>query len=158
MSYLKIGGIVVGIIALLWAINTVSEWREASIQLPLERARHAAEVDRLNDRIIKEIDNAKKANSASAEYQQRLADLERARAATPTRTVRLCVEQVAPARLPVSAAASGPDDAGPVELPDNAGSNLGVGRDIGPELYALADAADRCAAQRDGLIKWIRNR
>jgi hypothetical protein len=93
--------------------------------------------------------NARLTREASNDYQQQLEDLRTARTDTPTRAVRLC-------RSPdhVPATAGGPRAEGDEGLPEAPRRDPEVSRDIGPELYSLADDADQCAAQRDALIAW----
>ncbi len=94
---------------------------------------------------------------ATNDYEARLAALSAAATATPTRSVRLC-------RSPtgwVPASASTPSGTGPSDTAGHApeaGRGGEAGPDIGVELYALADEADRHAAQCNSLIKWVGSR
>jgi hypothetical protein len=96
------------------------------------------------------------ANDALKDRDQRLADLETARSATPTRVVRLC--HTNPAVPATTGTASGTDAGIAAEQPSTAGPDIEAGPDIGPNLYALADEADQRAAQCNALIGWVRSR
>lgn len=145
----------------------VNHWRLDSGRLKVERSERkleqqafATRVSQLEERAAIEIENRRKADEVSNHYQKRNAELERDRAATPVRTVRLCVDRAA-TTVPASAssgAASGHHAAGPEGLPETPGRAVEAGIDIGPELYAIADEGDRCASQRDALQEWIRGR
>lgn len=151
----------------------VNHWRLDSGRLKVEKAErkaeqiaHAAKLDELEERISIEIENRRKADEVSNRYQQRNAELDAARADTPVRTVRMCRGAEAAARVSAAAssgAAGGHHAAGSEELPEAPGRDprdrwSDDGPDVGPELYALADEADRCASQRDALQEWIRGR
>lgn len=141
----------------------VMKWKHDSGVLKVERAEHKAavgtlkrehqvELDRAHEATAIAIENARLQREISSGYQKRLAQLEADRARTPARAVRLCIEPGS-----VSATATGPHAAGGEGLPEAPGRDPRVSRDIGPDLYALADEADRCAAQRDALIEgWTR--
>jgi hypothetical protein len=172
-----LSGIRLGVYACVAVLVGYLVWREHSLtrkvatisaERKAEQLQHAALVSQLNERIAIEIENRRKADEVSNRYQSKLADLELERTATPVRTVRLCNGPAA--KLPANAAsgaASGHHAAGSDGLPEASGFHPGYGStdrwsdagpDIGPELYALADQADKCAAQRDALQEWIRGR
>jgi hypothetical protein len=132
------------------AVAVVAKWKHDAGLLKVERAAHVAELKRLNGELETERHNAQLARDSSNAYQQALEDLRGARAATPARTVRLCHTTN---ELPGSV--SGSAAAGEEAVPQAPGPGVEIGRDIGPELYALADEADECAVQRDALIDWI---
>lgn len=150
------------------AIGLVNHWRLDSGRLKVERTErkveqeaYAARVSHLEERAAVAIENARKANEVSDEYQKRLAALEAARALTPARSVRLRIDRAPAAGLPATASsgtAGGHHAAGSEGLQETHGRSLEAGIDIGPELYAIADEADKCAAQRDSLQDWIRGR
>jgi hypothetical protein len=97
------------------------------------------------------------ASEASTDYENRLQALQDARSATPTRSVRLC-KQSNTGVSTTPDAASGTAAGTAAEQPAEAGSDLEVSRDIGPELYAQADENDQRAAQCNALIRWVRSR
>lgn len=84
-------------------------------------------------------------------YQTELKRL-RARARTPAPSVYQCAGD----QVPVSAAAGGSDGARAGSLPGAAGPDRQPIRDIGPELYALAQDADESAAQLAYCQAWAR--
>lgn len=164
-----------GAIALLaaGALGMVNHWRLDSGRLKVEKAErkleqqaYANKVSELEERVAIEIENRRKADEVSDRYQKRNAELDAARALIPARTVRLCNGAAAAARVSTpasSGAAGGHHAAGSEELPQAPGRDprdrwSDDGPDVGPELYALADQADRCASQRDALQEWIRGR
>lgn len=122
-------------------------WHDHHVTKKLNATR--AELSTAKATIVAERENVRKANEASERYAISLENLKAARAATPTRSVRLCVSTPG---VPATGAATGTDAAGPEGLPQTAGP------DIGSRLYDLSDEADQCAVQRDALIDWIRNR
>lgn len=153
MGQLKLIAIAVGIAVLIGIAYVVNGWREDAATLLIEREAHAKEVVRLNDRIVAEITNTRKANEASNRYQARIAELEKPEpTATPFPAVRVC--NSAPARVPEARAASGSDAAA---APDDAPADEG-NRDIGPDLKAFALRCEANAIQLDELQNWIRNR
>lgn len=96
----------------------------------------AAKVPALERQIEDSARSLKRAEEASIEFHKELADI---RATRPAPVIRLCVNPVQTGPDP----ASGPDGpAGPAGVLPPA-----VGRDIGPELYGLADRADECSAR-----------
>jgi hypothetical protein len=112
--------------------------------------RLSAENTQLSIQLKTANETLKRQAEASNAYHDEIERLQAARADTPTRSVRLC--RPSPS---MPAAASGTDSGGSEGLPDTAGSDPQPGPEIGVELYALADEADRCAAQRDALIRWV---
>lgn len=144
LSYLKLG-----LIAAAVALIGYLMWREHTLTRKVAEKHAALIIERekveQRDQQIKQLHaEAEKQRKASDDYQTELERLQAARADVPTRIVRLC--RTAPS---VPEAASGPPEAGTEGLPVEAGP------DIGERLYALADEADRCAAQRDALIRWF---
>jgi len=136
---------------ILWHDHHVTKKLNAvSAELRQEKANYAAlQAAQAHERKI--------AHEASADFESRLKALDEARAATPVRSVRLC----RPANPSVSAtagAANGTDAGAAAEQPGAPGQATGISRDIGPDLYALADAADERAAQCNALIRWVRSR
>ena len=118
--------------------------------LKKDYAAESAAHDTTKGQLKVERDNAVKARKASNDYQTELEAL-RAAAAVGPRVVRVCLGTAAN----VPTAASGPATAGSEGLQDPTRPDTGISRDIGPELYALADEADRCAVQRDALIRYV---
>jgi len=113
-----------------------------------------SEKAQLQSLVIAQQENLKKANEASERYAISLENIKAARAATPTRSVRLCVNSsVSEARTPSGTDASNPEGLSEAYRPD-----IKIGRDIGRELYDLADEADLCPAKLEALQEWIRNR
>jgi hypothetical protein len=101
-----------------------------------------------------ERENVRKANEASEKYAISLENLKAARAATPTRSVRLCVNSSVP-EAGASPRADAADSKGLSEAP---GRNIEAGPEIGPDVYNLADEADLCPAKLEALQQWIRDR
>jgi len=152
----------VGLLA-IGAFALVNHWRLDSGRLKVERVQHSAKVNELEQRIAFEIDNQRKANAASDQYQKKLAELDAARADIPVRTVRLCNGPKPVSATAARATPGGPDAASTEGLQEAAGSDTrdrwsDDGPDIGPELYAVADDGDKCSAQVDALQAWIRGR
>ena len=113
-----------------------------------------SEKAQLQSLVIAQQENLKKANEASERYAISLENLKTARAATPTRSVRLCVNS----GMPESRASPGADASSAERLQEALGSNIKASRDIGRELYDLADEADLCPAKLEALQQWIRDR
>lgn len=133
-------------------------WREHVLTRKLTAALVQIELvqeklDAKERELVAERKNAEKARKASDDYQTELERLRAARADTPARVVRLCLNPADD----VSEAASRPPEARAEGLPEAARSDHRAGPDIGGELYELVDEADQCAAQRDALINWYRN-
>ena len=117
------------------------------------------------------IAHERKINSeASNDYERRLKKLADDKPATPDRRVRCQTASPVPA---TATAASGVGEAASRRLPSETGFNPGYGSgiqtgevdrwsdsgpDVGPLLYALADEANRAAAQCNALIKWVESR
>jgi hypothetical protein len=118
-----------------WRLDA-SKLDDARAALSVAQAAHNAEISALRLEI-------QRGYVASSSYQ---AELERLRARpVPVRTVRLCPD------APVPRAAEG----GPAGGSDEAAAPGGVvpgspGRDIGPDLYQLADRADELSARLRG--------
>jgi hypothetical protein len=104
--------------------------------------------------IAAERENTRKANEASERYAVSLENLKAARARTPTRTVRLCVNT----GVPEAGTTPGTDATGEERVSEALGSNIKASRDIGRELYELADEADECSVRLEALQDWVRNR
>jgi hypothetical protein len=103
--------------------------------------------------------------------EARLKRLEDAKADTPVRSVRLC--RNTPSVSSTATTPGGTSSTNPGGLQEAAGFHPGYGSglqtgevdrwgdagpDIGPLLYALADEANRAAAQCNALIKWSGSR
>jgi hypothetical protein len=85
-----------------------------------------------------------------ADHQAALKALEDARAATPTRTVRLCNNSPNRSSVPsVSDSTTGTHETTDEGLPDTPGPDIGAG------LYALADEADTNSANCQSLVDWV---
>jgi hypothetical protein len=156
-----------GRVPLRWWIYTAAAaalgyvlWHDHHVthKLNAERVTNAIELrDRdakikTRDARIADLDRTLKLQwEASNAYQHALEDLRTQRDRIPTRAVRLCIGAE---QLPSTA--GGPGEARSEGLPAASRPGPQVGRDIGPELYQLADEADQCAAQRDALINWIK--
>jgi hypothetical protein len=108
----------------------------------------------LESAIAAERENARKANEASERYAISLENLKAARAATPTRSVRLCVNS----SVPEAGASTGADATDSKGLSEAYRPDIKIGRDIGRELYDLADEADLCPAKLEALQEWVRSR
>lgn len=135
--------------ALLWREHHVVHQRNAAI----------AQTRELTKQLNAAQETARRQEAASNAYHDEQDRLDKDRADIPVRAVRLC--HGAPARVPE--AASGVAAAGSGGLSEAAGSDPGDrwsddGPDIGPALYAEADEADKCAVQRDALIRWAEGR
>lgn len=137
----------------------VKKWRDDSKEFALAKVEWSKTLESKNRELADMAASVEKANAASNDYQDELARLEDERANTPVQSVRLCRSPTGyvPAPSP-AAASSGPDEGWHDGIPHSARPDIEVGPDIGPALYALADKADQCAAQRDALIGWIKNR
>lgn len=140
---------VAAVVALGWRIHA---WREAYKALPDVQAELEAEIacGEGSKCAARAAELQQKAAEASREvvdgYEQELA---RVRSERPRRVVRLCSDG---SGLPVSGArpgAAGGAAPGGV-LPEH------PGRDLGPDLYALAREADELTAQCRALIRWNR--
>lgn len=132
--------------AVFMAILGVVNWQKVRAEKRARVAETALEL--ANAEIEAERENTRKANEASERYAISLEQLKAARAAIPTRVVRLCNTP----SVSQAGATPGTDATGAEGLPQ------APGPDIGGRLYDLADEADQCAVQRDALIDWIRNR
>jgi hypothetical protein len=149
---LAVYGLALAAIAVLaWLVH---RWHSEAQRVPaleaaLEQARADFEAYRAESqrqyRIAQEVSNG---------YHQELARLRAERRPAPV--VRVCRESDVP-RAAVSGAAAGADAARPEGLPQAPGRNPHISRDIGGDLYGIADDGDQCAAQRDALIAWIRS-
>lgn len=137
-----------GFAAILALILVVMGWKADSEQLKLSEATVADLQSQLNDKEKEYV----RIQTASAGYQQELADLRDYVSHRPAPVVRVC--RTTPTKvLAPTATESGPD-AGP--------SSAGIlpqepGPDIGPELRADAFLADGLSAQIRGLKSYITN-
>ena len=113
-----------------------------------------SEKAQLQSLVIAQQENLKKANEASERYAISLENLKAARAVIPTRSVRLCVNS----SVSEAGTAPGADASSAERLQEALGSNIKASRDIGRELYDLADEADLCPAKLEALQQWIRDR
>lgn len=145
---LVLGAVVMlAVLAILgFAIWKVYTWREDALRLPIVQQ----ELAQTRADLLEQQRLAAVANEASNGYQQELQALRARR--VPARVVRLC--SAADQGLPVSAGAGRPDGA----AAGTGGSEAEArpGRDVGPELYAIADDCDAVAAQLRGLQAWVR--
>lgn len=130
--------------ATAWGTFVVLDWRADARRLALVeqelvdvRARHRLELTA--------------AQEATDEYRNELETLRSRRAAEPARPVRLCRAAVpAGSSSPAAGRPDGPAaGAGQLSGPD------GPGRDVGPDLYAIADRCDELSAQLRGLQGWV---
>jgi hypothetical protein len=150
-------GVLVASVALTTALSTVSNWRAAAARLPAIEA----ERDAARDYIVQYRKAAKaehlRVNKASKGYQDELKALRITALAQPARVVRLCRPAGGSAGSAGTASQSGPDGAatGAGELSEATGSGVEQGPDIGPELYAIADDADRIVAQCRALQEYV---
>lgn len=94
---------------------------------------------------------------ATDDYERRLNDLQMARTDTPVRSVRLCRSPSGWVPAP-SPTASGTDAGSESGHQSEARQDPGVSRDLGPELYALADEKDEQLARCAALQGWVRSR
>jgi hypothetical protein len=138
----------IGLIAAAVAFIGYLLWREKYLSDKL--AVTTRELSTATAMLSAERDNARRANEASERYAVSLENLKAARAATPVRTVRLCVGPAS--GVPTAGAATGADAAGAEGLPQAAGPDIGAG------LYGLADEADECAVRLEALQRWVRDR
>lgn len=154
LLYVRIGIAAVVLAVLGWAGFIVHGWhRDAGRMAAAEadrdaiKAQAAQTIASLQESIVA-------AQAASQGYQNELSTLRAA--ARPVPAVRVC--KPAGGSVPaVAAAARRPDAAGPPAgvVPGAVGGDSGVSRDIGPDLAALTDEADRCSAQLRGLQAWV---
>jgi hypothetical protein len=107
-------------------------------------------VAQLNNLVIAERENLKKANEASNAYQGDLKRLESERSNVPV--VRLCK----PARVSTPGAPSGSDAEAPGHVGEEAAFHPGP--DIGDQLLEYAIAAEANMLQLERLQGWVRNR
>jgi hypothetical protein len=129
----------------------IQGWRAGAARASAVESARAAEKAAQQGVIDSLKSDIKAATESSNGYQ---AELTRLRNAARPVSVRVCESaRSAPADLPrtadTSSGSSPTTEAGRV-LPEQAGN------DIGPDLAALADEADRCSAQLRGLIDWVR--
>ena len=114
----------------------------AAVQQQLMVANATLKNERLNSQVIREASNG---------YQNELQRL-RDRPAVSGVPVRLC-RQPTPGPMLVSITSprldATPSTGGGVPPPD------AEGRDIGPDLFAIADSADECSAQVRGLQQFV---
>lgn len=158
----------VGIAAILALIGYLL-WREhylshkltaARVELSQANANYAAlQAAQAHERKISE--------DASHDFERRLTEIAKDRAAIPVRSVRMCNSN----RRDVSATtitASGTHAGSAEPVPPTTGSDPSDGRvydrfsddgpDVGPFLYQLADEADRAVAQCAALQGWVKSR
>jgi hypothetical protein len=146
-----IGAAVLAVSVLFWHDRHVSKkLDETRVELSQAHANYAAlQAAQAHERKI--------ATEASNDYERRRKDLSDDRADTPVRSVRLCRSPTGYVPAPTPAAAgAGPGSTSRQQ--EEAGLDLEVSRDIGPELYALADRADEAAARCNSLIQWVKAR
>jgi len=89
-------------------------------------------------------------------YEQSKTELERVRADIPTRVVRLCVAAANRGAVPRVPDAAAKHDGAAADAADDARADrpLAAGRDIGRELYALADECDADKRRLSALQHW----
>lgn len=143
--YLIIGAVFLAILGVVNWQKVRAEKRARVAETALELAHAEIEAER---------ENTRKANEASERYAISLEQLKAARAAIPTRVVRLCNTP----SVSQAGATPGTDATGAEGLPQAPGPDNSAGPDVGGELYDLADEADQCAVQLEALQDWVRNR
>jgi hypothetical protein len=148
MKLIMVGLLAAAIAAGAWRYHHVKSERD---EYKAEAAQTKADLTALRTAYAHE---RKIATEASNDYESRLQALSAAAVATPVRSVRLCRSPTGyvPAPGPTS---SGTGSADPSGQPGEAGRDSEAGPDVGVELYALADAADKAAAQCNALIHWV---
>ncbi len=152
----KAVGVLVVAVVLTWAYGTVARWRSDAARLPaVEAARDAAIEYQEQYRTAMRAEITRVAR-ASKGYQDELTALRITALAQPARVVRLCrpAGPSRPADRPADAGSDGAAAAAGV-VPETAGSGVEQGPDIGPDLYALADEADRIVAQCRALQEYV---
>jgi hypothetical protein len=147
LGYIRLAGIAVIAGLLIWLGLIVNGWRNDAERLAIvELERDQALADLSQERL-----NVVEAQEASRGYQSELQDLRVAATRERIPVVRLC-KSAPQAREPLPAAGAGPDAAaapsGPLPQEDE------VHRDLGPELFELADRADELSAQVRGLQEY----
>jgi hypothetical protein len=148
-------------------------WREHSLTRKLATVRVELSQANANYAALQaaQAHERKIATEASHDYERRLQALNDAKADTPVRSVRLC--RNTPSVSSTATTPGGTSSTNPGGLQEAAGFHPGYGSglqtgevdrwgdagpDIGPLLYALADEANRAAAQCNALIKWSGSR
>jgi hypothetical protein len=127
----------------LGLLLTINGWRKDAAQLPVVRQQFAV--------YQTDVETARRTRAeVSNEYQGELERLRADAGKRPAPPVRLC--QQPPAQvMPAAGTAGGRDGPGTTggQLPGGTGPSVaeGPGPDIGAELFALADRADRLSAQ-----------
>lgn len=146
-------------------LMVVASWRDDSVnKLPAAQR----EIDRLEfdyDALSKRVAaNDAKTENHGNEFEQAESRLDDARADTPARDVRLCVDSVPSATRPSAREASRGDHAASADagqLPEAPRRDIeeraAAGPDIGPELYALIDEADHTALVATSCQAWERD-
>lgn len=153
----KVAGIAVVVGLLLWLILQVLSWRDDSHELPkveAERDAAIAETARVKVDWDRETSRLQKINEGLTDENQTLRAV---RAAVPVRSVRLCPEETR--TVPRDSAPTSRDDAPPAGagvLPPEARPDPPQRPDIGPDLFALADAADEQLRLYRGLQDYVR--
>ncbi len=149
--WLKLAGLGIVAACLLWVFLVVKGWHDDSQALPgVKRDRDAAiaTAEQVTKDMLAEASRLATVNKGLSDENETLRGI---RAATPVRSVRLCL----PARSPNQAdpAAPGGSDAGPAgagSLPEGAGRDPEPGPEIGPDMYALMDEADEVVRRARG--------
>ncbi len=128
---------VAGGIAAAWLFVVVNGWRKDSIELPKVQQQYAVYREGVEtaQRVREEVSSGFQAEIAALRANQR-----------PAPVVRLC--QPAPV-VPSDRTPSGSDGSGaaPGQLPPGTAADAVPGRDIGSELFRIADRADELTAQ-----------
>lgn len=152
----KAVGVLVVAAALTWAYATVARWRSDAAKLPAVEAARDAAIEYQEQYRTAMRAEITRVSRASKGYQDELTALRITALAQPARVVRLC-RPAGPARPADRPADAGPDGAAAATgvVPKATGSGVEQGPDIGPDLYALADEADRIVAQCRALQEYV---
>lgn len=127
-----------------WKINS---WRIAAD----DRDRAIAERDMAIADLNFYINALRDAQKASNDYQKELANIRIANSRERTPVVRLCKQPTVSKPRPLPPAGSGPHDSPASAGPLPPATEVQVGPDIGPGLFADADRSDELSAQVRGL-------
>lgn len=152
LAWVRLAAGVVVLGALIWLGVIVNSWHEASLRLAvveLERDQALADLSLRDTQYLE-------AQEASNGYQSELQALRVTASRARVPIARLCPRPAAADRRSISSAGTGSDAApaaaGGVPTEDE----VRRGRDIGPELFELADRADELSAQVRGLQAYAR--
>lgn len=150
--YARLVGWALAILAVVALGLTVNHWRVRAHETDAAEARADAAEANARATLAKMLANEKAAQAASQEFQREIDSLSH----RPPPVVRVC--RTAPAVPARGQPARRPDAASeaPGLVQGGTGPDTGISRDIGPDLAALMDDADRCSAQLRGLEAWIK--